>query len=90
MASVKTPDLSEFDELEDLKRRKDRPPCSIASALDGLPEKDRLVVVEALKRDMETTSNATFVEWFARRGVKVHWQGVRSHRSGGCRCGSDG
>ena len=83
-----TPDLSEFHDLSTPAQA----PCRIALALAReiepkleRAEADQLAAACATPKEVIT--HAAISAWLAKRGIKIPWQTVGSHRRGACSCG---
>ena len=82
-----TPDLTEFHDLSSPAQA----PCRIGLVLAregdvklARAETDQLAAACATPKEVIT--HAAITAWLAKRGIKIPWQTVGSHRRGACSC----
>jgi inactivated superfamily I helicase len=77
---VSTPDLSEFEQLSNPKKRR----CLLGTALEAVGD-ERPALEAALAAD-DRVSAGGVVSWLKRRGVTANNSAVVHHRNGRCNC----
>jgi hypothetical protein len=82
---VSTPDLSEFEQLSNPKKR----PCLIGAGLEGVAADEAAALTAALEADKRMITPGAIVKWLERRGLAANTSSVIHHREGRCTCAHD-